>query len=479
MAMVKFGVRRGLFVTDARISPQAKREYLGNYPGMELEFLDRDEVIDEVLSQAALRALWFDGGTIGTVNATVVFPLLVRRHDRDSPLLPLRHASTNADLVQLVQQAQATGQDVAVEIRESWSSREPFEPYRLPRCLSTEEGATSDLRVTEIAFKGSLELQMLPRVAEQVASGIAADISRKFGGVSVIMGRPFITPLEGDHAGLRTVADAPRVAFLGLNGKAVSEAEWFGVAHAGAWSSDCDARTTEVEWVRLYHRPLNAVLSYEITTPIGPTDAVSRQIRRIGWGKSVFALLPKWESWPYADIEEPDDHADWTYEEGRVLCGWIHPVINGQTPVSLSADTGDEELPFKTAFEIEDDGRLAKLRERLSGLESVTLVSPEHARHMLALLTSDPFNEGGQTVCDTAELVVAFDRLSSPIDPLGRSAEIVVAWLMNPSGAAVLGDVGRKLSESLRGTSSVAQADEFFVLTVRVPEIPSLRATQA
>jgi hypothetical protein len=30
MAMVKFGVQHGLFLTDARISPQAKREYLND-----------------------------------------------------------------------------------------------------------------------------------------------------------------------------------------------------------------------------------------------------------------------------------------------------------------------------------------------------------------------------------------------------------------------------------------------------------------
>jgi hypothetical protein len=75
MALMKYGARRGLFVTDARISPQAKREYLNDYPGFELDFLDRDELLSEVLSRPALRALWFDGARIGSVNVSITFPL--------------------------------------------------------------------------------------------------------------------------------------------------------------------------------------------------------------------------------------------------------------------------------------------------------------------------------------------------------------------------------------------------------------------
>jgi hypothetical protein len=144
MAMVKFNVRRGVFLTDARISPQAKREYLNDYPQLQLEFLDRDELVSEVLSRAALRALWFDGGRLGAVNTRITFPLLVGRHERDQPLLPLRHAAIRDEL-HLHIRKEAADLGLGLELREAWSSRELFEPYRPPQQLTMEEGARSDL----------------------------------------------------------------------------------------------------------------------------------------------------------------------------------------------------------------------------------------------------------------------------------------------------------------------------------------------
>src|SRR5690242_4004276 len=42
MALVKLGYKRGIFVTNAGLSPQAVREYLDNYPDLELRFIDGD-----------------------------------------------------------------------------------------------------------------------------------------------------------------------------------------------------------------------------------------------------------------------------------------------------------------------------------------------------------------------------------------------------------------------------------------------------
>src|SRR2546425_851294 len=59
MAMTKLGYNRGLFVTSAKISPQAKREYLNDYPDIILDFLDGGELAKEVLANGMLTALWW------------------------------------------------------------------------------------------------------------------------------------------------------------------------------------------------------------------------------------------------------------------------------------------------------------------------------------------------------------------------------------------------------------------------------------
>jgi restriction endonuclease len=137
MALVKFGVPQGLFITDARISPQAKREFLGDYPNLALEFLDREELVGEILASAVLRALWFDGAKLGLVNARTIFPFLVRRHDGDRPLLPLRHGALRERVFEAVRE-EARTRGLSAELREGSSERGPFERYRLPRRLTNE-----------------------------------------------------------------------------------------------------------------------------------------------------------------------------------------------------------------------------------------------------------------------------------------------------------------------------------------------------
>jgi hypothetical protein len=83
LGLVKLGYKRGLFVTTSQISPQAKRELLDNFPGLELSFLDGDELLSAVLDDVALAALWFDGEKLALVNNAVSIPVIVRRHDDD------------------------------------------------------------------------------------------------------------------------------------------------------------------------------------------------------------------------------------------------------------------------------------------------------------------------------------------------------------------------------------------------------------
>lgn len=169
MALVKFGIPQGLFVTDARISPQAKREYLSDYPNLALEFLDREELIGEVLASAVLRALWFDGGKLGLVNARTIFPFLVRRHDGDQPLLPLRHRVLRERVFDAVR-AEAQARGLSVEFREGRSERSPFERYRLPHRLTNDEGFQGDIVTTEIGFRGGVALHELPLFVESRAA---------------------------------------------------------------------------------------------------------------------------------------------------------------------------------------------------------------------------------------------------------------------------------------------------------------------
>ena len=90
MAMTKLDYKHGLFLTNAKISPQAKREYLNDYPDLELDFLDGEELAREVLSNGVLTGLWWEGTQFSQINVSTIFPMIISCTMRTCRSTPLR-----------------------------------------------------------------------------------------------------------------------------------------------------------------------------------------------------------------------------------------------------------------------------------------------------------------------------------------------------------------------------------------------------
>jgi hypothetical protein len=252
----------------------------------------------------------------------------------------------------------------------------------------------------------------------------------------------------------------------------VLEEHWFLPDDAGEWDGTCDARMTEAEWVRLYHRRLDAAVAYEIATPAAPIDMVMRQTTRIGWSKSVFALLPRWDAWDHGEVPEPEERIEWRFEPGRMLCGWLHPLTGG-TVFRIPRDDGDEAPPFPALDEEAADRAMAAVRDRVLGLVGVEPVTPERARHMLGVLSADPVPaDDTPALFRTADVLAAFDGLASPIDPLARRGEVTVAWRTRGSDERALEAEGETLARALGGAAALDREQDFLVLTIRIPQLP-------
>ncbi|MGL6534647.1 restriction endonuclease [Aeromonas caviae] len=92
MALIKFNYKNGIFITNAKISPQAKREYLDNYSNFNLNFIDGDMLCSIVLDNPLLRSIWFDGESFIRKLLTINFPILIREHKNDLPYIINDHA---------------------------------------------------------------------------------------------------------------------------------------------------------------------------------------------------------------------------------------------------------------------------------------------------------------------------------------------------------------------------------------------------
>lgn len=309
-------------------------------------------------------------------------------------------------------------------------------------------------------------------LSEALALKLSEAAAVDFGAVTVVVGRAFITPLEGDQAGLRTLTQATRTSAVGVGGTAMLEARWFLPEDAGEWDPTCDARATEVEWVRLYHRRLNAAVAYEIETTPAPHDLLLRQTTRIGWSRSVFALLPRWDAWAHGQVPEPDARIEWPFEPGRVLCGWLHPLTGG-TLYRIPRDDGDEPPAFPALDERAADEAMSALRDLVSRVDGVELVAPERARHMLGVISRDPVApDDAPALFRTGEVLAAFSGLASPIDPMARRAEVAVAWRASGCDAHAIEAEAEKLALVLDGSATVDEGEDFVMLTVQVPALP-------
>jgi hypothetical protein len=428
MAMTKLNYKHGLFVTNAKISPQAKREYLNDYRNLDLDFLDGEELAREVLSNGVLAALWWEGTHFSHVNVSTIFPMIIRIHDGDIPFNPFS-SYTEDEVRPFFEYLDQRHPEYRFSLQDGRNSTEPFEPYRYPEPLTMEEGALPFIRVVEVAITGQVAFAAFPTLSESINKATCHWLLPKYRGISVRVGRPEIVPLQGSSTGKRIITDVHATSFTCTSCFCSEEKAWFAAEPSEHWSGESDARVSEAQWIRLYAKDLDCALSYEIETRISSArrkmEEALREISLQGWNASVFCLVPEWENWPYQDIPEPDETVLWPWD-GRILCGWYHWSLLGGPVKIRSAE--DSRSPF--VFPDEEDIRkhLAAIKEFLSTQADCQILEDTDARHMVALAGKNPFPDLGFSTVDTGEVIFYPETLPSPIRPTARRFRASVAW---------------------------------------------------
>jgi len=88
VALTKFGRKRGILATTGRFSPQLKREFTDNFPGLHLDWLDGADIADEVFSNPSLHRAWTSGASVGRATMFVKIPFVLRRAVDDTSMEP-------------------------------------------------------------------------------------------------------------------------------------------------------------------------------------------------------------------------------------------------------------------------------------------------------------------------------------------------------------------------------------------------------
>jgi hypothetical protein len=157
LGMVKHGYKNGLFITNSKISPQAKRECLNDYPNLSIDFIDGIELAKRVFDNLILRALWYDGESLNRVSSVLIVPILIRDLEQDRPLslTPSGQDSYQGSKLE-------TGRTkVQPTFRRSFMNASVFEPYRLPQIKTISESDQSQMILTEAILSGVVYLEDL------------------------------------------------------------------------------------------------------------------------------------------------------------------------------------------------------------------------------------------------------------------------------------------------------------------------------
>lgn len=424
MALIKLGYTAGLFVTNSRISPQAKREYLDNYPGLELEFIDGDSLVAAVVSDVLLQALWFDGASISQANAKLVFPLLIRRFPGDQPV---RLSSENVAAALASLHSKHPKSRFALVV--SRSDLREFELYRPPDPPNMSEGVMGISDIMELHVEHGAEVTMASKLPKVICECLLPPLQAADSVFTMRVGQPWLLPLrETDHT-TRVVMNLDGLSVTMGPTETNKESVWFSCRTNDHWDGETDARTTQAEFIRLYSHELDCALSYEIIckasheTP-NLLDAF-HDVWKKAWRKSVFCLLPNWgEAWIHS-APEPDQYSDW-HGTGKMLCGWFHHNLKGGMIV-----LGKSEEPgfFEPPPEQEEEARLNKLRDAINSIDEVQMLDADKARHMVAAIADDPFPSKDNSRFHTGELAEFLDEIvPSPINPSSRRFAVTIAW---------------------------------------------------
>lgn len=436
MAMVKLGIKQGLFVTNSKISPQAKREFIDSYPGLTLSFIDGLTLARIVLDSAILRALWINGTSASEVNRAVSFVVIARDMVLDRPFRLLDTSEYATEIRQLIE-------NTNLEVRISAGTACSLEsmPKYAPPARRTISEFGNHISGLGIVVRGPSVLQGLERIIDQVQRTIATSLGQNTH-VAVRATRPSLIPLGGPHAGAVISVDTAVLPTLRCGPGSTAESESEHLWPGDRWHAPQRLSGSIAHAVGWFHPKLNAILDINLPHRMD-ADTRSREDLfdedRLQWCiDSLFILAPP-------ERVQLDEHQggpplnpslNISWPDGRIIAAWLHPyLVSNFVSLSIEPDVEEaDEDPFAPQIETFKEA-IRNVSTWCSATPDIELIPSEKARHMLAavgfhLLPSTPFMGFGS-------IDLLRGTLPSPLSTQQRELFCSICWWL-PSQAKTI-----------------------------------------
>lgn len=434
LGMVRLGYGKGLFITSAKISPQAKRDCLNDYPNYSVDYLEGWEIVRKVFENLILKAIWYDGQSLEKISYTIIVPLLARDLETDKPL-PLLHP--HADILD-GNKFTAGRSEIQIKLQRSKTSTQVFGEYRSPKIKTFGELGSSQVSVTEAILSGVLYLEDVNDIMPILGNEIVDHVRNLNAGkihFAILLGKPSLTPLGGEASGARIeLHDFEPKTLVYHQGNTSSEIDWILPSKDLGWVLPQRPSVSQAEWIRWYNLTNDLCLDVLIHCP--PSDQIKwqfveqRNFVMKWWKESLFMLVPSIlvKNWKENNIVEPTK--SYTSDKDTSLCIWLHPTLSSpivEFPIESEHEPWEPSFSKDNLNEVKND--LQKIRSSIEGFGG-TLIDPEKARHMVAIHDHDPYPDVEIAEFQARHLAYDVYTVPTPIDPASRRFQFSVCWLV-------------------------------------------------
>ncbi|WP_321422420.1 restriction endonuclease [uncultured Methanobacterium sp.] len=440
LAMMKFGYQKGLFATNGKISPQSQREYISDYPDLNLDFIQGKEIIKTVFNDLILRKIWYDGESIDKISYNVTIPFFARDLVNDK-LIQLEHPEDGEKIL-------LEGNEILLQLKfqDEWVKEQLFEPYRSSTIKTIMDPYSTSIHCMGAVLEGIDILDNLDNALNGVFSYLLEYLKQDLNdGHSTIAIRSGVPYLNDELSEVNVELLIKPKTFIIQDKIEYYEYDWLIPSKRVNWWYPEGIHVLESSWVRWHNPKLDLCLDLNILS--SPDNSSKRILQEHHdffvkwWKKSLFAVVPTSKSnFHELDIPKPTCEMEWCKDD--ILCGWLHGnLLSELRPMLLESndDSWDE-------FTSENERYLKELEEKLLKLE-FKMIKPEKARHMFAL-SNDPYPITDRIRYRSVELLIDYsDLVVSPIDPESRIFEFQVYWsLDNIPSDKVLSNIREEIS---------------------------------
>lgn len=422
--MTKFNTKRGLFATTGTLSPQAKREYIDNFPSFELEYLEGNDIVDIVLSHPILSAVWFDGVSITSIRHILAIPFLIRHAESDRPV-------ENLD-----KQPLYSGSDLQILLSQEVISLRDFAPYRPPATKTMNEYDRMSIRCMHAVCRGVIHLHEVPLLLNKVVAALTERVKKDNATFIMRLGTPSLASLQDDELKDRIPLSIynPVSYVVPANSSAMLEKDWI-LPHSQNWIFPSRLSTLEAEWAGWYNKNSDCCLMIEINWPTDENRLfIYQQLQetREEWLRSSIFLTTSIDNLhklkqSFVDYGSPIWECD--YGPSGKLIAILHPCLRDEHHVltfGYDQETGTHKwIPDEISTKFLED--VIRIRNKLAA-QKLMEITWERAIHIAAAAGEDLLQKPTYDQYRSAELVHFYEELPSPSNLLGRRIIFVSMW---------------------------------------------------